>query len=50
MIERAAEIWYYKQLGAWIILGCCIVAGAAWIIWIAVQEWKQKRKRRHDGK
>lgn len=43
MIEKAAELWYYKQIGAWIVLTCVAVA---YLVWLVVIVWNENKKGR----
>ena len=43
MIEKAAELWYYKQIGGWIILTLVMVSC---LIRVVVSIWNDHKKGR----
>ena len=43
MIEKAAELWYYKQIGAWIVLSLVVVAYFIWVVVCIWTNWKKGR-------
>ena len=43
MSEKAAELWYYKQIGAWISLTCLAVAC---LVLVAVAVWNENKNKK----